>query len=181
MNKLIAGAGIVVAGMVVAAVLFNDNGPFPLLRAAPHADAPSTTTPAVVTPSAAPIEAARTATAPPAPQVPTAQPAQRPRPEDIIVFANSNILCLKQADLQQALTSGLRGEETKLRALVGDLAQGAPCYMVPPNKRLKVLSANYPDNDPVGLLEVVGERTTSASGAWALSVGATVVQERGKR
>jgi hypothetical protein len=178
MNKVIAGAGIVVAGLVIAVLLFNDNGPFALHRTARRTDTPPTTTVASPIPPVAPTAAARTATAPSAPK---AQPAPRPGPEDIVVFPNSNIVCLKQADLQQALTSGLRGEETKLRAMVGDLAQGAPCYMVPPTKRLKVLSVNYSGNDPVGLLEVVGEHTTAASGAWALSVGATIVQERSKR
>ena len=102
----------------------------------------------------------------------------RPRPEDIIVFPNSNIVCLKQADLQQVLLSTARGEETKIRALVSS-SEDAPCFMVSPTKRLKVLSANYPDAvDPMGVLEVVGEGITSRNGAWALAVGAEIVKAR---
>ena len=120
------------------------------------------------------------ASPPPAPvPVPVPVPVPiRPRPEDIIVFPNSNIVCLKQADLQQVLLSTARGEETKIRALVSG-SEDAPCFMVSPTKRLKVLSANYPDAvDPMGVLEVVGEGITSRNGAWALAVGAEIVKAR---
>ena len=107
----------------------------------------------------------------------------RPGPEDIIVFPNSNVVCLKQDDLQQVILSDTRGEETKVKALVpGPGNEGAPCFMVSPSKRLKVLSATYPDKvDPMGLLEVVGEGVTSSKGAWALSLGAEIVMARTPR
>ena len=116
-------------------------------------------------------------------QIALKPPSIRPGPEDIVVFPDSSIVCLTQVTLQQAVRSGLRGEETKVNALVaGPGNENAPCFMVSPTKRLKVLSASYLDDAaaPMGLLEIVGEGVITDKGTWALSVGANVVQQ-GKR
>jgi len=128
---------------------------------------------------------APTAAAPPDGQAEVPQVANivatspgRLKPEDIIIFPESSIVCMTRSQLGEVMASGLRGEQTKVRALVaGPANRNAPCMMVSPTQRLKVISVDYPDSSgqAIGVIEIVGEQIVSAKGVWALSTGALVV------
>lgn len=104
-----------------------------------------------------------------------ADPVQ-PRAEDIIVFRHSSIVCLTMDALHRALISSANGETTKVSAMMMDSSNpDAPCWMIDPTRRVKVLSATYRPEAFAGLLEIVGEHTKSAHGAWVLSLDAEIV------
>jgi hypothetical protein len=77
--------------------------------------------------------------------------------------------------LRQALVSGANGETKKLDAMMDSSNPDAPCWMIDPTLRVKVLSATYQPEAFAGLLEIVGEHTKSAHGAWGLSLDAEIV------
>lgn len=166
MNRLspIHWLGVVVGALSLALLMLNDNGPFPIFK-------PRLVEAPVAPPGAANHVSERNAAGPAAPA-----DLIRPRTEDIVVFRNSSIVCLTMDDLHRALISGAGGETTKLRAMMMDSSNpNAPCWMIDPTRRVKVLSATYQPEAIAGLLEIVGEHTKSAHGAWVLSLGAEIV------
>lgn len=97
-------------------------------------------------------------------------------PEDIIEFKYGTIACMTKDDLQAVTIHSLKHETTKAKAymLSNDNPDGT-CIMLPPDKQFKVISAEYnsPDNQEIGIVEVVGKNINSAKeGAWAFTVGA---------
>ncbi|HME25778.1 MAG TPA: hypothetical protein VKI44_31340 [Acetobacteraceae bacterium] len=102
------------------------------------------------------------------------------KPEMIIRFTKGTIACLSRDHLEEIMIHGVKGEATKMQAMMID--HGGDCLMLSPAKRLKVLSAEYndPDSD-VGILEIVGEDKTTLKGAWALSLGAENITPRRKK
>jgi hypothetical protein len=95
------------------------------------------------------------------------------KPEMIIVFTKGTLACLTKDDLLEMMEHGAKSEATKMQAMM--VENGGSCLMIPSEKRVKIISVEY--NDPVnmpdlGVIEFVGEGTTSLNGAWALSIGA---------
>lgn len=150
--------------MILALLIFNDDGPFPVFK-------PTSVEARVAPPEADSHVSGRAAGGRASPADPI-----RPQAEDIVVFRNSSIVCLTTDDLHQVLISGARGETTKLSAMMMDSSNlNAPCWMIDPTRRVKVLSATYQPEAISELLEIVGEHTKSAHGAWVLSLGAEIV------
>ncbi|BDD93512.1 hypothetical protein PanNE5_29520 [Pandoraea sp. NE5] len=101
--------------------------------------------------------------------------------ETIVRFPQSSLACLTKDALGEALDYGAKGEQTKMLAMV--ISESNPdgqCTMLDPKKRYKVISAEYniPDSPDMGLLEIVGEKTISKSGAWTVSWVAEPVKKR---
>jgi hypothetical protein len=94
------------------------------------------------------------------------------KPEMVIVFTKGTIACVTRDDLQEIMEHGAKQEATKMQAMM--VENGGPCLMLPPTKRVKIISVEYnnPDIPDLGIVEFVGGDTTSINGAWALSVGA---------
>jgi hypothetical protein len=98
-------------------------------------------------------------------------------PEMIIHFPEGALACLSKDSLQAALTYAINNEKTKVDAMM--VENGGDCVMLPPDKRMKVISVEYNDPDKdIGLLEVVGEEIISTNGAWTLSPGAVQVKDK---
>lgn len=97
------------------------------------------------------------------------------KPEMIVTFSKGTIVCVDRNDLLEITLDAIKGEETKAEGLM--LENGGDCVMAPPTKRFKVLSAEYnlPGSD-LGILEILGEHTIRANGAWAYSAGAVEVK-----
>jgi hypothetical protein len=108
------------------------------------------------------------------PSAVTKQPIQQVEqihPETIIRFPSGTIACMNRDSLADFVEHAMKGEKTKANAM--DAVKGGDCIAVPPNKKMRVISVDYPGQDaPVGLLEVVGEKNQSGIGAWVFSVGA---------
>jgi hypothetical protein len=93
------------------------------------------------------------------------------RPETVIRFPDGTIACMNRDSLGNLMEHAINGEKTKMNAMGAE--NGGDCIAIPPNKRMRVISTDYPDQDaPFGLLEVVGEKNQSAVGAWVFSAGA---------
>ena len=115
----------------------------------------------------------------PAAQPPLPVPSTRIKPEDIIKFPNSAIACVDRDSLTIILEHGAKGEATKMQAMMmNPKKKTGSCIMLSPDKRYKVISAEYNDpNIEIGLLEIVGNGIVSDSGAWTLSVGSVLTSK----
>ncbi|WP_331693521.1 hypothetical protein [Pandoraea sputorum] len=98
--------------------------------------------------------------------------AKQIKPETLVRFPKSSLACMSKDDLQEAMTYGTNGQETKMRAMM--LSKENPdgtCIMLPSNESYKVISAEYnvPDMPEMGLLEIVGKSVTVKNGLWTFS------------
>lgn len=100
------------------------------------------------------------------------------KPESLVVFPKSGLACLEREALQKAMEHAIKGEETKMMAMMINPKTGrGQCIMLSPTKRYKVISSAYNSDDiDLGLLELVGEGNMSGNGAWAFTAGAEVVK-----
>lgn len=102
------------------------------------------------------------------------------KPEMIVRFTKGGIACLDRDNLQEIIEHTLKGEETKVKAML--LSNGGGCIMLSPKQKLKVLSAEYNNPDPdLGVLEVIGADRISLHGAWTFSLGAEEVKATRRR
>jgi hypothetical protein len=102
----------------------------------------------------------------------------RIEPETIVRFPESSIACASRKTLKRAMTYAENGDESELRSMVaGRQNPDGECILLDPYVRFKVISAEYsePDIPETGLLEIVGEMSTSRHGSWAFSVMAEPV------
>ncbi|OQS42339.1 hypothetical protein B0T45_06005 [Chromobacterium haemolyticum] len=98
------------------------------------------------------------------------------KPEQIVTFPTSAIACIDKDDLQEVMTNYMKGEVTKGNSkFISKDNPEARCIMLNTKLKYKVLSVEY-NNDEIGLLEVVGINSTSATGAWTLSMTAEPVK-----
>lgn len=97
--------------------------------------------------------------------------------EMIVQFTKGGVACLERDHLQELTMYAMSGEKTKTNAMMID--HGGDCVMLSPNRRFKILHAEYnnPDLD-IGIVEIVGEDKVSRHVAWAFSVGAEPVQAK---
>ncbi|AVF41526.1 hypothetical protein AL486_18865 [Pandoraea apista] len=98
--------------------------------------------------------------------------AKQIKPETLVRFPDSSIACLSKDALQEITTYGANGQATKMQAMMLDKKNpDGQCIMLDPKMRYKVISSEYnvPDMPEMGILEIVGERTTSKNGAWTFS------------
>lgn len=110
-------------------------------------------------------------------QVPAPSVEEHMKPETIVVFPHSSIACLTPEALLLASTRLLKGENTKAEALfMSERNTDAPCLMLDPKRKFKVLSVEYnnPDLPDLGIMEIVGASSGSSSGAWVYTAGALV-------
>lgn len=100
------------------------------------------------------------------------------KPESLVVFPKSGLACLEREALQKAMEHAIKGEETKMLAMMINPKTGrGQCIMLSTTKRYKVISSEYNSDDiDLGLLELVGEGNMSGNGAWAFTAGAEVVK-----
>ncbi|MBI3529025.1 MAG: hypothetical protein HY067_13780 [Betaproteobacteria bacterium] len=96
------------------------------------------------------------------------------RPGTIIQFKTATPACFSREGLQEYLTYLVRREKAKARAMLFE-SGGNKCFILPPTKKLKVISAEYNPGSDVALLQVVGADVTSAEGTWTLATGAVPV------
>src|SRR5258708_2037248 len=66
------------------------------------------------------------------------------KPEMVIVFTKGTLACLTKDDLHEIMDHGARNEATKMQAMMAE--NGGNCLMVPPTKRVKIISVEY--NNP---------------------------------
>lgn len=98
------------------------------------------------------------------------------KPEQIVTFPTSAIACIEKDDLQEVMTNYMKGEVTKGNSkFISKDNPDARCIMLNTKLKYKVLSVEY-NNDEIGLLEVVGVKSKSATGAWTLSMTAELVK-----
>lgn len=110
----------------------------------------------------------------PTPQASAPPPsAAQISPETVITFRNGTYACLTKDHLQELLNHGAMGEATKANAMI--VENGGDCFFIQPTKKVRVISAEYNTPD-IGVLEIVGSKNQSASGVWALSIGAEPVK-----
>lgn len=98
--------------------------------------------------------------------------AQQIKPETLVRFPDSSIACLTKDALQEVMTYGANGQATKMQAMMLEKKNpDGQCIMLDPKIRYKVISSEYnvPDMPQMGILEIVGEKTTSKNGAWTFS------------
>lgn len=93
------------------------------------------------------------------------------KPEMVVKFQNGTWACLSRDDLEKLLAHGVKGEVTKGKAM--SAVNGGTCTYISPGQKVRLISVEYnnPDID-IALVEIVGEKSHAADGAWALSVGA---------
>jgi hypothetical protein len=111
---------------------------------------------------------------------PASKPAskvdQSLKPEMVLTFKDGNLICTTRDGLAEFMAHAAKGESTKATAMT--IENGGGCTMIPPGKKIRLISVEY--NDPesdIALLEMVGaEVKAAAHGAWGLSVGAQVVK-----
>lgn len=97
----------------------------------------------------------------------------RIEPETIVRFPDSSIACTSKNSLQRAMTYAANGQQSKLRSMIaGKQKPEGECIMLDPDIRFKVIAAEYPEPEipEMGLLEIVGETSTSRHGSWAFSL-----------
>lgn len=119
-----------------------------------------------------------------APALPVAAPvrpsvpiSQRVRAEDLVMVSDGAFACLTRDSLAKITTHALRGEKTKVSAMM--LTKGndnGSCLSLNPSQRFKVLSVFYLDAETeLGVMEIVGDSNKSANGMWTFTVGSRVV------
>lgn len=111
---------------------------------------------------------------------PKLAPGESTRPiraDEYVQFSEGGFACVKREDLRELLKLTQQGDQTRARDMIAsDKNSDAPCAWLSPQRRYKVMSANYASgNQNVGLLEVAAEGVRVQHGAWALSVGAVPV------
>lgn len=97
----------------------------------------------------------------------------RIEPATIVRFPDSSIACTSKTSLQRAMTYAANGQRSKLRSMIaGKQKPEGECIMLDPDIRFKVIAAEYPEPEipEMGLLEIVGETSTSKHGSWAFSL-----------
>ena len=107
-------------------------------------------------------------------------PSQHIKPEMIVDFPKSGIVCLTQEALLEILLHSMSGEKTKADAMtLSEDNPDAPCTMLSPRLKYKVLSVQYnnPDTPEMGIMEIVGQKSKSAQGGWTMTLGARVVSK----
>jgi hypothetical protein len=107
-------------------------------------------------------------------------PPQRIKAEMIVEFPKSGIVCLTQETLLEVLLRSMNGEKTKVDAMtVSEDNPDAPCTMLSPRLKYKVLSVQYnnPDTPEMGIMEIVGQKSKSAQGGWTMTLGARIVSK----
>lgn len=107
--------------------------------------------------------------------------AKQIRPETLVRFTQSTLACLTKDDLQEAMTYGTNGQETKMRAMMLSSENlGGTCVTLSANESYKVISAEYnaPDMPEMGLLEIVGKGVTQKNGMWTFSWAAVPIERR---
>jgi hypothetical protein len=107
-------------------------------------------------------------------------PPQRIKAEMIVEFPKSGIVCLTQETLLEVLLRSMNGEKTKVDAMtVSEDNPDAPCTMLSARLKYKVLSVQYnnPDTPEMGIMEIVGQKSKSTQGGWAMTLGARIVSK----
>jgi hypothetical protein len=100
----------------------------------------------------------------------------RIRPEMIIQFKRATPACFTREGLQEYQTYLARREMRKAKAMLFD-SGGNKCLMLPPMKKLKVISAEYNPGSDVAILEVVSAGVTLNNGVWTFSTEAAPVNQ----
>ncbi|BBH11701.1 hypothetical protein [Chromobacterium haemolyticum] len=97
------------------------------------------------------------------------------KPEQIVTFPNSSMACLDKDDLFDVMSNFMKGEVTKGNSkFISNDNPNARCIMLDTKMKFKVLSVEY-KTEEVGLLEIVGAKSKSSTGAWTLSMTAEPV------
>lgn len=107
---------------------------------------------------------------------PVSKVDQSLKPEMIVTFKDGNLICTTRDGLAQFMAHAVKGEKTKANSM--SIENGGGCTMIPPGKRVRLISVEYNDpNSDIALLEMIGaEVKTATEGAWGLSVGAQIVK-----
>lgn len=87
--------------------------------------------------------------------------------EMLVKFPESTVACISKEALGEFTVRSLRGEKTKANAIAKEY-----CTMLSPIRKFKVLSVEFSEDGLMGMLEVVGEKSKEARGAWVFSIGA---------
>ena len=98
------------------------------------------------------------------------------KPEMVVTFKDGNLICATREGLEEFMSHALKGEKTKANSMT--VENGGGCTMIPPGKKVRLISVEYNNSDSdIALLEMVGaEVKTATEGAWGLSVGAQIVK-----
>ena len=117
----------------------------------------------------------------PVADAPVVAPRERPfKPEMLVRFPESSPLCLTKEHLAEYMMHGLKGEETKMRAMfVEHDGEQASCLMIRPDAVVRVIGVEYNDPDgDIGLLEVALPNSITPAGLWTLTVAAVPAEAK---
>ena len=95
-------------------------------------------------------------------------------PGAVIRFTAKTAACLSREDLLEYKAQTAQGDKRKIQALFFEYG-GRSCVLLPPDRKFKVISADYNPGSPVGILEIVAVDAVANAGTWTFSDAAILV------
>ena len=95
-------------------------------------------------------------------------------PGAVIHFTAKTAACLSREDLLEYKAQTAQGDKRKIQALFFEYG-GRSCVLLPPERKFKVISADYNPGSSVGILEIVAVDAVANAGTWTFSDAAILV------
>jgi len=105
---------------------------------------------------------------------PVAAGETRILPGAVIQFTAKTAACLSREDLLEYKAQTAKGDKRKIQGLFFEHG-GHSCVLLPPDRKFKVISADYNPASPEGILEIIAVDAVASAGTWAFSDAAVAV------